>query len=73
MRWRQTQLVIGVAAALLLVPASLLVRHPPSIGPTARRGSDRADFSTGARQRPATGRSAGIDVHGVTCRTEPAG
>jgi MFS family permease len=36
--WRTAQLIIGVAAAVLLIPASLLVRRPPSAATGAAAG-----------------------------------
>jgi MFS family permease len=36
--WRTAQLIIGVAAAVLLIPASLLVRRPPSAAAGAAPG-----------------------------------
>jgi hypothetical protein len=37
--WRTAQLIIGVAAAALLIPASLPVRWPPSVATSAGPGS----------------------------------
>ena len=42
--WRTAQLMIGVAAAVLLIPASLLVRRPPSV--ETGQAADRAASGT---------------------------
>ena len=51
--WRTAQLIIGVVAAALLIPASLLVRRPPSWPAVRRAGCGRrhpgADGDAGAR------------------------
>ena len=41
--WRTAQLTIGVAAAVLLIPASLLVRRPPSVAASAVAGGVASD------------------------------
>ena len=41
--WRTAQLIIGVAAAALLIPASLLVRRPPSVAAGAAAGGMAGD------------------------------
>jgi len=42
--WRTAQLIIGVAAAVLLIPASLLVRRPPAM--EAGQAADRVASGT---------------------------
>jgi hypothetical protein len=37
--WRTAMLTIGIAAWILLIPAALLVRQPPTVGEGARAGS----------------------------------
>jgi MFS family permease len=45
--WRTAQLIIGVAAAALLIPASLLVRRPPSAAAGAVAGGVAGDIPGG--------------------------
>jgi len=45
--WRTAQLTIGVAAAVLLIPASLLVRRPPSVAASAVAGGVASDTPGG--------------------------
>jgi MFS family permease len=51
--WRTAQLVIGIAAWVLLVPAALLVRRPPAAAPTAAGAiaGSTTEMSAGAALR----------------------